>query len=125
MRLSIYLLSASVLLNASAWAWIALAVPVVDFPVLVSYNIFWQQDILGERPMLFAAPLLGAVILVINVLLIIMLKRVPLSSAFGGATGQAGQAGQNGFLSALLAASTLGLQVVILAVAWLVIKVNT
>lgn len=122
MRLSIYLLSASVLLNASAWAWIALAVPVVDFPVLVSYNIFWQQDILGERPMLFAAPLLGAVILVINALLIIMLKRVPLPSAFGGA---AGQAGENGFLSTLLAASTLGLQGVILAAAWFVIKVNT
>jgi hypothetical protein len=95
-------------LNAGSWLWVALSVPRSAFPVIVSYNVFWGQDFLGERPMIFTAPLLGALVLVVNAALL---------RAFKG--------DRYAFIRWALAGGTLILQCFVLAVSWFVVAANT
>jgi hypothetical protein len=110
----IMLLVSAAILNAASWVWVHFSVPVAAFPVIISYNIFWQQDILGERTLLFTAPLLGAVMLAINAFLVATIRK-----------SNPAKTETTTFLSAFIAASTLGLQIMVLAIAGFLIKVNT
>jgi hypothetical protein len=117
----IVLLVSAAILNAASWIWVHLSVPAAAFPVLISYNIFWQQDILGERTLLFTAPLLGALMIAINAVLIAEIRKSsPTRAETSDSSGS-----QTTFLTALIATSTFGLQIAVLTVAWFVIQVNT
>lgn len=103
------LLSVAAALNAASWLWVTLGVPRSAFPVIVSYNIFWGQDWLGERPMVWSGPLLGALILVINTALIRALQ----------------DRTEHAFLRLALAGGTVIIQGFVLAIAWFVVAANT
>lgn len=102
------LLAFAAAVNAGAWLWVALGVPRSAFPVIAYYNVFWKQDLLGERPMIFAAPLLGALMLLINTCLMRSLK-----------------GGEHAFLRAAIAAGTVLLEGLVLAASGFVVAANT
>lgn len=106
-RAYIALIGAAVL-NAASWLWVALKVPREAFPIIVQYHIFSGGDVLGEWPMIFTAPLLGAAILAVNALLIRGLRQP-----------------EHQFLRLMLSGAALVLNAFILLIAWIVVRTNT
>jgi hypothetical protein len=107
-RPEILFLILAALLNAISWLWVERGVPPSAFPVIVHYNIFWGQDFLGERPLIFSSSLLGMLILAINTILIKTLRE-----------------DRYAFLRLELGVATLILESFVLAAAWFVVAANT
>lgn len=103
---AIFILAA--LLNIASWAWILVNFSSISFPAIVHYNVFFGRDLLGERIMLLASPILGTIVLAINFLLFRLLEK-----------------SNQVFLSFAVSATTLGLQALVLLTARIVILVNT
>jgi hypothetical protein len=123
--LAFYLFLIASALNILTWFWLENAIPATNFPVIVSYNLFWQQDVLDERLMIFTAPLLGAVVLVLNIALWIILRGTDRSSSPAEELASKHVKAGNVFLAKLLAIATIGLELLVLAIAWFLIRVNT
>jgi len=97
----------SAALNLLAWIWIFIKIPHTNLPFIVHYNVFFGRDILGERQMLFAAPFLGLVAILINFFIFRVLKP------------------GHDILARFSAVSTLAIQCIVLAAAWIVIWINS
>lgn len=102
----IFVLAAA--LNIASWAWILTNFSSVSFPAIVHYNIFFGRDILGERIMLLAPPVLGTAILIINFFLFRLLEKA-----------------ERTFLSFAVSGMTLGLEILVLLAVRIVVLVNT
>lgn len=63
------LASFSALLNLGSFLWMYFKVPADAYPFIAHYNIYFGQDILGSKLMLFQIPLAGLVILILNTVL--------------------------------------------------------
>ncbi len=104
----VLLFSLAAMLNLAAWLKLILGVPSSTFPVIVYYNVFWHQDIIAERTMIFSSPLLGTIILIINMLLVSALHDEKFR-----------------FFRWVLVGGTVVVQIFILAIAWILVAVNT
>jgi hypothetical protein len=65
----------SAILNLASWLIIFKKIPRSNFPVLISYNIFWGHNILGQWYLTFSEPLLGTIIFIINLFIIFSLNK--------------------------------------------------
>ncbi|MBI2633757.1 MAG: hypothetical protein HYW80_00415 [Parcubacteria group bacterium] len=63
------LVGASLTLNLASWLWMYLRIPQGSYPFILHYNIYFGQDLLGPRYLLFQIPFLGLTVLGVNLLL--------------------------------------------------------
>lgn len=114
------LLAIATTLNIASWLWVAFAIPASALPIIIRHNAVWGWNLLGERPMIFTAPLLGAVILFVNTGLVWIFKdarRALMDSESSFLPFP--------FLRIFVAGGTVLLQILVLVVVWFVISINT
>lgn len=66
-----WLLGLSGLVNLAIWVSLKIFIKPVDLPIILHYNVYFGVDTLGDWRQVFILPLLGLVLLVINLLLAI------------------------------------------------------
>jgi len=55
------------LLNVFIWLWMYFKVPSGTYPLIIYYNIYFGQDLLGSKPFLFQIPATGLIMLFANI----------------------------------------------------------
>lgn len=97
----------SLVINLSSWLWMQFRIPQGSYPFILHYNIYFGQDLLGPRYLLFQIPLLGLAVLGVNLLLASSLFEKSRSYAW------------------LVLGTTLVIEMIILYASLIVVYVNT
>lgn len=64
-----WVLIAAIFVNMVNWAVLAYFIRPVDFPIILHYNVYFGVDLIGSWWQVFFLPLMGTLILIINLVL--------------------------------------------------------
>ncbi len=59
----------AIVLNIFSWLWISFQIPYTDESLFLHYNILFGVDAIGEGWRIFFVPLVGLIILIINIVI--------------------------------------------------------
>ncbi|PIR73782.1 MAG: hypothetical protein COU40_00735 [Candidatus Moranbacteria bacterium CG10_big_fil_rev_8_21_14_0_10_35_21] len=66
-----WLLGVSLLANIADWVVLKIFIKSVDFPIILHYNVYFGVDMLGDWKRVFFLPLIGIILIIINLFLAI------------------------------------------------------
>ena len=70
-QIAIWLLILSFVANLVNWVIIWAWIKPVDFPIILHYNVYFGVDLIGDYRQAYILPLIGIILLVVNLLLAI------------------------------------------------------
>ena len=70
-QIAIWLLILSFIANLVNWVIIWAWIKPVDFPIILHYNVYFGVDLIGDYRQAYILPLIGIILLVVNLLLAI------------------------------------------------------